>query len=224
MSGYRKVCKICGVEKDFKEYRKYSYGAPKSLCRLCERARERTYYQKNIDKRRERVRTYAREHAAERKAYQREYYYKNHEKCKKSGCDYGAKNRARLSRQTTERRRSDNNFRLRSVLRTRLWHALKGSYKSGSAVGDLGCTIEEFKTHTESKWEPGMTWENHGPAVPGKRHWQLDHVIPLSCFDLTNREELLRACHYTNIQPLWWQDNLSKGATMNKIHKNSEVC
>lgn len=50
-----------------------------------------------------------------------------------------------------------------------------------------------------------MSWYNYG-------EWHLDHIIPLVSFDLTNRWQFARACHYTNYQPLWWWDNISKGA------------
>ena len=85
--------------------------------------------------------------------------------------------------------------------------AIKSNQKAGSAVRDLGCSIKEFKACIESKFQHGMTWDNHG-----FHGWHLDHIIPLSKFDLTDREEFLKACHYTNIQPLWAYDNLSKGA------------
>jgi len=62
--------------------------------------------------------------------------------------------------------------------------------------------------HLEKFWEPGMTWAKWGNG-PGK--WQIDHIIPLAAFDLTNREQFLSACHYTNLQPLWWEDNMTKG-------------
>ena len=52
-----------------------------------------------------------------------------------------------------------------------------------------------------------MTWDNYG--YDG---WHLDHKTPLAAFDLTDREEFLQACHYTNYQPLWSLDNLRKGA------------
>lgn len=52
-----------------------------------------------------------------------------------------------------------------------------------------------------------MTWDNWAP-----KGWHVDHIIPLSSFDLTNRDQLLAACHYTNLQPLWAKENLQKGA------------
>jgi hypothetical protein len=58
----------------------------------------------------------------------------------------------------------------------------------------------------EEKFVAGMTWENYGAA------WHVDHVKPLAKFDLTQPEQLLQACHYTNLQPLSVSDNLHKGA------------
>lgn len=99
---------------------------------------------------------------------------------------------------------SDINFKLKMNLRSRINSVLKGKIKSGSAVRDLGCSIEELKQHLENQFQDGMTWENHGK-------WHIDHIKPLSLFDLTNRKEFLEACHYTNLQPLWAKDNLQKG-------------
>jgi hypothetical protein len=70
-------------------------------------------------------------------------------------------------------------------------------------VGDLGCTIDEFKRYIEGKFGGGMSWDNYG-------EWHLDHIIPLSKFKLEDRQQLLIACNYTNYQPLWGKDNMSK--------------
>lgn len=101
--------------------------------------------------------------------------------------------------------KTDVNFRLSSILRTRLRIALKNNAKSGSAVSDLGCSVQYLRDYLESKFEKGMTWKNHG-----LHGWHIDHVVPLSKFDLTNRNELLEACNYKNMQPLWAKDNLLK--------------
>ena len=104
------------------------------------------------------------------------------------------------------RAKVDINYKLRKNLRNRLYQAIKNNYKTGSAVKDLGCSIEEFKRYIESLWQPGMTWDNYGPDG-----WHIDHKNAISKFDLTNEEQLKKACNYTNLQPMWAKDNLSKG-------------
>jgi hypothetical protein len=106
------------------------------------------------------------------------------------------------------RRENDVLFRILTSLRSRLNIAVRKDYKSGSAVSDLGCSIEQFKIHLESKFYNGMTWENQGS------YWHIDHIKPLASFDLSNREQFLEACHYTNMQPLTVIDNLNKGGKL----------
>lgn len=96
--------------------------------------------------------------------------------------------------------------KLRRALRSRLRQALKKTYRSGSAVADLGCSIEFLKIHLENSFSGEMTWDNYGAV------WHIDHIKPLASFDLTDRSQFLTAVHYTNLQPLLAADNLSKGA------------
>lgn len=97
------------------------------------------------------------------------------------------------------------NFRLSEILRKRLRMAIKIGSKAGSAVKDLGCSIEDFKNYLEGKFEEGMNWNNWG--IKG---WHIDHIKPLAHFDLSNRQQFLIACHYTNLQPLWALENIIK--------------
>lgn len=97
------------------------------------------------------------------------------------------------------------NRKLAINIRGRLNQAIRGQYKSGSAISALGCSISELKTHLESKFQPGMSWENYG-----KNGWHIDHIIPLCKFNLANSVEFNKACHYSNLQPLWQIDNLNK--------------
>ncbi len=122
----------------------------------------------------------------------KKYYRENKEKA-------GARHRARIA--------LDDNYRLACRLRKRMSQAIHNGQKSGSAVRDLGCTIPELRAHLEAQFARGMTWDNWA-----RDGWHIDHIIPLAAFDLTDREQFLAACHYTNLQPLWAVDNLRKGA------------
>ena len=110
-----------------------------------------------------------------------------------------------------ERRSKDACFRLSVVLRQRLCSAVKGNARSGSAVRDLGCSIEDLKSHIERQWTGSMSWENWGRG-PGT--WQIDHVYPMAQTDLTDRAQLLAVCNWRNLQPLWHGDNVRKGDTV----------
>jgi len=71
----------------------------------------------------------------------------------------------------------------------------------------IGCTPEFLKEHIQSQFKDNMSWENYGYYG-----WHIDHKIPLS--SAKTEEELYKLCHYTNLQPLWVEENLKKG---NKI-------
>lgn len=97
--------------------------------------------------------------------------------------------------------------RIRKNLRCRVNEAIRGRTKRPSIVVLLGLSMSEFKVYLESKFQSGMTWENYG-----RGGWDVDHIVPLSKFDVSNPEQLKIACYYTNLQPLWHLPNLKKGS------------
>jgi hypothetical protein len=74
----------------------------------------------------------------------------------------------------------------------------------------IGCDLHQFKSHLESLWKEGMSWDNYGVAPNGGRFWELDHIKALKNFDLTKYEDALECSHYTNIQPLWVDEHREK--------------
>jgi len=76
--------------------------------------------------------------------------------------------------------------------------------KSDRFNSKYGTTSNEFRAHIERQFTRKMTWENHGKV------WHLDHIMPLSKFDLSDRNQLLIACNWQNFQPLLARKNLSK--------------
>lgn len=143
--------------------------------------------------------------------YSRKYYQENKEYCKEYARQYNkthTKEKTLYNRQYfNNRTKEDLCFKIGVRLRSRLYVAIKSNQKSGSAVRDLGCTIEELKIYLENQFTEGMTWDNWGF---GDDKWNIDHIIPLHMVNLTNREEFLRVCHYTNLRPMWQKDNLSR--------------
>lgn len=140
----------------------------------------------------------------------------NKEKKKETDKIYRVKNRETLNKKRFLRRKTDIQFRLSLSLRSRTRVAIKNNQKVGSAVRDLGCSIEDLKIHLENQFKNGMSWSNWT-----HKGWHIDHIVPLSAFDLTDREQFLSACHYTNLQPLWAHENFSKGGA-NKINYKHE--
>lgn len=118
---------------------------------------------------------------------------------------YGVENRQEINEDRRLRLKEDINFKIAHTLRVRINRFVRGH--DLSAVDELGCTLSEVRAHLESKFLPGMNWDNH--ALKG---WHIDHIYPLSKFDLTNEEQFKQACHYTNLQPLWAKVNQSKSA------------
>lgn len=114
--------------------------------------------------------------------------------------------RPKINEYQTRRYSEDPLFRLRVTYRTRILDAMRrGGYTKRSKTSSLlGCNLETFKAHLESKFIPGMTWQNRG-----RYGWHVDHIIPLA--SAKTQEDIERLCHYTNTQPLWVQDNHSKG-------------
>jgi hypothetical protein len=79
--------------------------------------------------------------------------------------------------------------------------------KTDRTVDLIGCTVPEFMAHIAKQFQPGMSWDNWALDC-----WHLDHIRPISSFDLRDRDQQRVCFHYTNYQPLWARDNISKGA------------
>jgi hypothetical protein len=160
--------------------------------RILKKGRE--YYQKNkkiINKR--------------KRNYQKLYCSRNKEKILKWAKKARMKRRDKFNKYIRDRLKTDINFKLRKTIRARIRLALKNDKKRSKTLKLLGVNnIITAKKHLEKLFKPRMTWKNHGK-------WHIDHIIPCSSFDLTKASEQRECFHYTNLQPLWASENLSKG-------------
>jgi len=101
------------------------------------------------------------------------------------------------------KRNNNPNFKISCYLRNRLYSALKGKTKASQTLDLLGCSVEELWQHLESQFQPGMTKENYGK-------WHVDHIKPCASFDLEDFNQQKSCFHFTNLQPLWAEENLKK--------------
>jgi len=182
-----KICCKCKIIKDFSEYHKdkTQNDGYQNKCKLC----KKEYYKYDAEKLSNK-------------------YKNNKELMLKKANEYYKNNKIERIKYQSQyiRKKLDNDiiFKLRCTLRKRTACFLKTNKNRKSLIKDiLGEEVFNVKIYLESKFLKGMTWENHG--LYG---WHIDHIIPLSSGK--NEEEIIKLCHYTNLQPLWAKDNLKK--------------
>ena len=146
------------------------------------------------------------------RAKYKKYYYENHEKMLASAARTRNKRRKERSRKQYEykkkRLKTDIAFKITERIRSRINLCLKRykTIKSQEFKTLLGTNdMQVIWDHLQKQFKKGMTRENHGL-------WHIDHIRPVSSFDLTKPKEQIKCFHYTNLQPLWAKENLSKGA------------
>lgn len=122
-----------------------------------------------------------------------------------------SKHKDKIHKQRVRKYHEDPQTKLKHTIRCRLGSILKAQNieKVHSSVKLVGCDAVFLKQYIESQFQNGMSWNNWA-----KEGWHLDHIIPLSAYDLTDVSEQKKAFHYTNLRPIWHNENLSKQNTV----------
>jgi len=176
--------------------------------------RSKDWIARNPEKAKATRERYRIEHAEERRAWRKEYDRLNRD---------NHRLRAKLSRlaridhyrkmekeRVKHKRKTNPQYAIACRLRARVRDCLKSRRKFYKLYDGLGCTRQFLMEHLQAKFLPGMSWNNF-------HLWHIDHIRPLSSFDLLKKEEQAKAFHYSNLQPLWAIDNIKKGAKL--IHE-----
>lgn len=210
-----KKCTKCKIEKTEEEFGKNNRALDKlsSWCKKCNKEYMQQYQKDNKAQITITKKKYNKTHRQEKNKSNKIWRENNSEKDKEFSKNWKSKNKEKINFDSKNRRQNDPVFKLKMNLRCRLKKAIKS--QSGAqayrTLELLGCTGQEAHKYLESLFTEGMSWENYGF---GNDKWHIDHILPCDSFDLTNPEEQKKCFHYTNLQPLWQQDNLKKG---NKI-------
>jgi hypothetical protein len=178
--------------------------------RLSKKQYDVIYRAKNVEKRKIQTKAYYENNKERINGDHREHYQKNRDSVKRRCSLYRKDNKEKINLYFRTRRQIDPKFRILHILRTRLNHAIKSQKvsKSDTTLNLVGCSIDFLKNFLKTKFVSGMSWENYG-------EWEIDHIRPCCSFDLSDPEEQKKCFHYTNLQPLWWWENLSKGDKYN---------
>jgi len=186
--GLRSKCKVC-----FAAAAKILKAKPAYREKAIEHGRE--YYQKNKDQFSKRW---------------RKYYEENAEHLKEKAKEWGRDNLDKR-RIIDARRREDAGFRLSQNISRSMRQSLSNGKNGYHWEVLVGYTLDDLIKHIENQFQDSMTWNNYG-------EWHIDHVIPKSVFNFTKPEHIdfKRCWSLDNLQPLWAEDNMSKGAKLEK--------
>lgn len=188
-----KICKICKIEKPEIEYNS------------CGGYKDKKYYRKECKPCSSKL--YDETNRAGWKVYRESEHGKEVRKAYKQS-DAGRESNQRYE---NNRRKRDNLYKCKRNLRDRLNKALKAkSWKKDTHFSEyIGCSYDDLIFWLEFWFEEGMTWDNYGHGI---RKWTIDHSMPLS--SAKTEEDMYKLAHYSNLQPMWYIDNIKKS---NKI-------
>lgn len=192
------------------------------------RSSDAKYRSLHPDKVKEHQRNWRAKNIEHLKQYRNEHRKNNLELYRQYDKVKQAKHKVEINRRQREiykyRKENDPQYYIALRCRNRVRSAVKSqkARKVAATLALLGCTVEFLKQYLESQFYPHpdtgeqMTWSNYG-----KFGWHIDHEIPCDKFDLINPEEQRKCFHYTNLQPMWWQENLIKGASIRTKRKEN---
>lgn len=165
---------------------------------------DKNYYEQHKPSVLKKVKKYRESHRQELNEKQKKYNFSH----KKEKCNYDKNytqsHKKERNRKQKDRRKIDLNFRLSSNLRARITDAINKHRKNLTTMGLIGCEIEYLMYYLQCKFVKGMNWDNYGK-------WHIDHIKPCALFNLSKPSEQLKCFNYTNLQPLWAEDNYKKG-------------
>jgi hypothetical protein len=220
-----KICKICNIEKNITEFHKRKNGlyGVFATCKICRKKisaqkyrensieinlKSKIYRQNNPEKRKEVTSNYRNRNREKLKISNKEYREKNKEKEQNRLKIYYQNNKEKVLNRNKEYNKNrlvnDDFFRVKTYVRNRINKFLKfkNITKNNKTFEIVGCSPEFLKEHIEKQFSEGMSWDLMG------EHIHIDHIVPLS--SANTEDEVYKLCHYTNLQPLWDEDNLKK--------------
>ena len=204
-----KICSKCGVIQDlcFFQNDKSKKDGHRPECKTCSKLYSSLNYLKNKEKHSEYKKNDRLKNPEKYKLRDKNNKLKNPEKFKERRKRYYENNKIKHNEYFIKKRNENPTFKLSDNMRRRIniFLSLNDVSKKNKTFDIIGCTPQFLKEYIEQKFTEDMNWENYGFYG-----WHIDHIIPLA--SAKDEDEIYKLCHYTNLQPLWAFDNLSKGS------------
>jgi hypothetical protein len=104
-----------------------------------------------------------------------------------------------------EKRKDDPIYRIIDNLASRANAYLKNKNieRNLTHMQLIGCDAITLKEHFQLTFKDNMNFSNYG-------EWEIDHIKPISLYNLNEPEQLKECFNYKNLQPLWKKDNRAK--------------
>lgn len=229
MEKLTKICTKCGIEKSLEDFHKdkNTKDGRRSWCKDCSNQYRREH--RNIEKEKEYAKNHKKESRDRQRKYRerhpekgKEYYYKakesgqlaryledNKEKIKEQRKLYYEKNKEKIiykvNKWKEEKRKSDPLFKLKDRIRGVIYDSFRryGTSKPTHTKDIVGLDVEDFRNYLLQTFI-----NNYGYEWDGIEKIHIDHIIPLST--AKNEEDIIKLCHYTNLQLLKAEDNVVK--------------
>jgi hypothetical protein len=184
-----KRCGLCDIIQPLTEFGKQEGRTCKSNCHKCSKIRRRNQHIKNREWDNARNKQYAIKNKDRLKIIHREYQ--------------------------RNRRKDDIEYRIKCILVSTIGTIIRSNNKNAKKAARtfnlIGCSLEDFLKYIESKFLPGMSMDKIGH---GHNKVNIDHIIPCETFDFMDEKQQKACFHYTNLQPLWYQDNVKKSDSL----------
>src|ERR1035437_1582369 len=205
-----RICSKCGDTKPTEEFWMSGHFLTRQ-CKKCRREYEHNYRKNNLEKCRESRRLSTARWRAKNPGYSKSRHRLDLAKKWLKEARKSPVFKKKQADRYLSMRNNNPSFKLLTNVRRRISLALFNHKKSTATLKLCGCSADFLKSHIESQFNAGMSWDNYGI-----RGWHIDHKIPVSFFDLSNTEDQKKCFHYTNMQPLWGVENIRKGG-INRI-------
>lgn len=202
-----KICIKCNQPKLLADFHKRQSNKEvrRNECKSCRTKQQKVWLQTDIGKLSNRQSRHKQYKTDKYKNKEKKYRnsIKGKETTKRLQRKYFQIHKKERNKKRREKRKIDPIFKMTITIRNAVGKAIrtKGYRKTSNTSKILGCSFEKFKNHIESKWDFWMNWNNHG-KYNGEFNfgWDIDHIIPLA--SAKTKKELIKLCHFSNIQPL----------------------